>query len=322
MGAGLPPGDTPSPPAVIDPRASSHPIRESRAELGGTPTRVLEVEGEGPPLVLLHGFSDSADTWRPLLDRIARFGRRAVAIDLPGFGAAREARTGPIWPQFEAVVVAAVERAAAGAAGSAVLVGNSMGGAISLYVANRRSTELAGIVPVCTAGLHHPLWIHAIAAGGVRTVLPVFAARPLRPVSKAAVARFAATKRTAEVIAHLPRYVAHLRPGRVSHQLSIVRRMLDEQQYPLELGSIDRPVMFVWGDRDRAAAWGRNRERLLRLAGRAPNARNEVIVGCGHTPQLEAPAGLMALIDDFSPPTGRQIHVGPSASWQRAQTPR
>jgi len=64
------------------------PLFEHRLELAGFETRALELEGSGPPLVLLHGFADSADTWRTLLDRLGRADRRAVAVDLPGFGTA------------------------------------------------------------------------------------------------------------------------------------------------------------------------------------------------------------------------------------------
>jgi pimeloyl-ACP methyl ester carboxylesterase len=303
-------------------RLAAVSIRESRAVLGGAPTRLLEVDGEGPPLVLLHGFSDSADTWRPLLERFARSGRRAVAIDLPGFGAAHDARPGAVFPQFEAVVVSAAERVSSGTDERAVLVGNSMGGLISLYVANRRACALAGIVPVCTAGLHHPAWIHLIATRGARALLPLAGARPLRGVMQAAVGRTAATSRTEELISHLPRYVGHLRPARVAHGLSIVRRLLDEETYPLELSSIDCPMMFVWGDRDRAAVWPRNGDRLQWLASRAPNARQEVLAGIGHAPQLEAPDALVALIDEFSAQTGRLTHVRPLAPGQHAPSPR
>lgn len=161
-----------------------------------------------------------------------------------------------------------------------------------------------------------------MAAPGVRAVLPVAGTRPLRPVTRAVVERGLVTVRTADVVAHLPRYFGHLRPGRVAHHLSIVRRLLDEQEYPLELGSIDCPVMFVWGDRDRLAMSSRNGQRLQHLARRAPDARNEVIAGCGHAPQLEAPVALLALIDSFSATTLRQTHLRPSASWQHRPTQR
>jgi pimeloyl-ACP methyl ester carboxylesterase len=64
------------------------PLFEHRQEFAGFDTRVLELEGFGPPLLLLHGYADSADTWRPLLAALGRAERRAVAVDLPGFGAA------------------------------------------------------------------------------------------------------------------------------------------------------------------------------------------------------------------------------------------
>ena len=64
------------------------PLIEHRLELAGYETRALELEGDGPPVLLIHGFSDSADTWRLTLERLAIEGRRALAVDLPGFAEA------------------------------------------------------------------------------------------------------------------------------------------------------------------------------------------------------------------------------------------
>src|SRR5271166_1940684 len=270
---------------VPDTGIGSGVIRESRQPLAGVRTRVLEVDGDGPPLVLLHGF-----------------------------GAAEDAQPGMILPQFEAVAIAAAALARTGSADPVVLVGNSMGGLVSLSVANRRATELAGTVAVCSAGLHHPAWIPLIAARGMRVVLPALTTWPLRSVTREAVPRLLTSVRTDHVAAHVPRYIGHLRPARLAHQLSIVRRLLDEQDYPLQMGAIECPVLFVWGDRDRAAVWRLNGPRLLGLAARSPNSRSEVIPGCGHTPQLEAPDALLALIDGFLPATGRHTRVALSSS--------
>ena len=64
------------------------PLFEHRLELAGYATRVLELEGDGVPIVMFHGYADSADTWRQSLALLGRRGRRAIAVDLPGFGMA------------------------------------------------------------------------------------------------------------------------------------------------------------------------------------------------------------------------------------------
>jgi pimeloyl-ACP methyl ester carboxylesterase len=60
------------------------PLFEHRMEFAGYGTRVLELEGSGPPVLMFHGYADSADTWRLTLAQLARRGQRAVAVDLPG----------------------------------------------------------------------------------------------------------------------------------------------------------------------------------------------------------------------------------------------
>src|SRR5437763_2518935 len=110
------------------------PLFEHRLELGGFETRALELEGTGPPLVFLHGFSDSADTWRLVLDRLARRGQRALALDLPGFAAAAplDGSRG-VLEQLDAFTEGALRHAGAGAG----VVGNSLGGVCALRAAQR-----------------------------------------------------------------------------------------------------------------------------------------------------------------------------------------
>src|SRR3954452_16121140 len=98
------------------------PLVEHRLELAGFGTRALELEGDGPPVVLLHGYADSADTWRLVLDKLARRGRRALAVDLPGFGTAAALRPhGSMLEQLDAFARAAVDLAAQESGGPVVL---------------------------------------------------------------------------------------------------------------------------------------------------------------------------------------------------------
>src|SRR5207248_5607172 len=108
------------------------PLFEHRRRFAGFDTRVLELEGEEPAVVLLHGWSDSADTWRYLLDRLARADRRAVAVDLPGLATADDLRPGAVLPQQDRFVAAIVRETSGSDGGDVVGVGNSLGGALAL----------------------------------------------------------------------------------------------------------------------------------------------------------------------------------------------
>ena len=116
-----------------------------------------------PTLVLLHGFADSADTWRPLLDRLRKLGRAAVALDMPGFGQAGYLDPEqPVLPQLDAFADAAAEHWSAESGGRVVLAGNSLGGTAALRAAERDGELIAGVAPIAPAGLEMPTWFAAI----------------------------------------------------------------------------------------------------------------------------------------------------------------
>ena len=51
----------------------------------GTSLAVLD-EGEGRPVLLLHGFPDSSRVWRHQIPALVAAGMRVIAPDLRGFG--------------------------------------------------------------------------------------------------------------------------------------------------------------------------------------------------------------------------------------------
>ncbi|MBA2545700.1 MAG: alpha/beta fold hydrolase, partial [Solirubrobacterales bacterium] len=139
------------------------PIVEHELRLAGYRTRALELEGSGPPLLFLHGYADSADTWRLLFDRLRKQGRAAVALDMPGFGTAtRLVRDEPILPQLDDFAAAAVTYVSDEHGGDVVVAGNSLGGTVALRAAERVKEKVAGIVPIAPAGLDMPTWFTAI----------------------------------------------------------------------------------------------------------------------------------------------------------------
>lgn len=275
------------------------PLFEHRLELAGFETRALELEGSGPPLVLLHGFADSADTWRMLLDRLGRSDRRAVAVDLPGFGTADRLRDDqPILAQLSGFATATVQRYAP--QGGAVVCGNSLGGCLSLLLAQRPGLRLAGVVPVAPAGLEMARWFTLIER---EPVLRALLASPL-PVPPAALQR---------VVLEIYKRLAFHRPDAIeplvgkaftSHFhdrhttariLGAGRRMLPELRDPFDLGRIGCPVQLVWGDHD-VMVFKSGAQRVLEVV---PDAGLTVIEDCGHCPQIEAVDQLADLVLDF-----------------------
>jgi pimeloyl-ACP methyl ester carboxylesterase len=236
--------------------------------LAGHRTRVLELEGDGPGIVLLHGWGASADTWRPLLAEIASTGRRAIAVDLPGFGSATALAPGAILPQLEDF---AIELVLAWGGGEPVVVaGNSLGGAVALRLAERPDLPIAGVVPVAPAGLETPGWFDALERDPIiRRLLDM----PI-PVPVALVRSLVGSQR---------------RPT-LSHPL-----LPELATAPFDLAAVACPVLLVWGTRDRMIPNTRARGVLDAL----PETRVRLIEGCGGCPQLEATEELLELLIGF-----------------------
>lgn len=277
------------------------PLIEYRLELAGFATRALELEGDGPPLLLLHGYSDSADTWRLVLDRLGRQGRRALAVDLPGFGTAtRLSRQEEVLPQLDRFVAAAAHHLAADAGAPVVIAGNSLGGCAALRAAADPGLPVAAIVPIAPAGFDHAVWFRTIEAQPIlRHVLAAPVPLP-EIVVRAAVGEgfrqlaFARPRAASqEVVNAFTAY--HRSPRDLRRYLATGRRMLPELVNPFDLDAITVPVMLIWGERDRMVTH-RGSRHLLQAK---PQTRFELLSEVGHCPQLEVPETIVGLLQEF-----------------------
>src|SRR5215472_12666072 len=165
-----------------------HPYFETRVEevtvespeLGRVRTHV-RVHGSGPPLLLVHGLMTTSYSWRYVLEPLGRHYTLYVS-DLPGAG--RSARPlGPAYhPQALAAWLGALGRAL-GIRGCRV-IGNSMGGYLTLRLALSDPGALARLVNVHSPGIAEAR-LYALAAAlavpGIRPMLSWWIGRePLR----------------------------------------------------------------------------------------------------------------------------------------------
>jgi len=272
-------------------------VIEHRVELAGHVTRALEVDGDGPGIVLLHGWNHSADTWRPLLGELAARGRRAIAVDLPGFGEASPLAPGALLPQLDAF---AAELVTAWANGNPVVVaGASLGGLIALRLAEHPGElELAGVVPVSPDGLEVPSWFDPIEEDPIiRRLLSLPVPVPGELVRRAqrgahrGIAFSDAQRAIVETFGRSGEARAD-----VAALLESGRKLAPELlNAPFDLVGIRCPVLLVWGAYDRGLPHSDARMAFDAL----PTTQVELIEGCGHQPQLEATGRLAELLLPF-----------------------
>jgi pimeloyl-ACP methyl ester carboxylesterase len=238
-----------------------------------------------------------------VLDRLARADRRAIALDLPGFGTASQLRPDePVLEQYDAFAAAAVEHVAQ-EAGPAIVGGNSLGGCIALRVGQRcGELPIAGIVPVAPAGLDMPRWFSAIERDPiVRTLLAIPAPLP-EVVVREVVGRAYRTlgfHRGAEVDGSvIEAFTSHHRDrSTVRRYLDTGRRLLPELNDAtcFDLARIRCPVRLVWGERDRMVS----PRGAQRVAEALPDTEVVLLADVGHCPQVETPERIVDLLCEF-----------------------
>jgi pimeloyl-ACP methyl ester carboxylesterase/putative sterol carrier protein len=282
--------------------APERPIRFSRArtvDAGGIETFYLEA-GQGPPVVLLHGLGATNASMLPTLSALAA-DHRVLAPDLPGFGDSAKP-TVEYGPPFFATWLQ--EFLDAVGVGSAILVGNSMGGRIAI--------ETALVAPARVERL--VLFAPSLAFKRFREATPVVrllsaqvGALPLmipRSIVMASLRiMFARPERLRDAwydgaADEFARVFATSR-GRTA-LFSATQQIYCEEAHGESgfwdrIGAVRCPALFLWGDCDQLvpARFARHVTEAL------PHARSMILDDCGHVPQFEHAAKTHRLVREF-----------------------
>jgi len=284
-------------PAPSTPPTGSEPHRgpPSRVRL---PLHVEEHGSGGRPLVLVHGFGGNSYTWRYWVPRLGD-SHRVLLVDLKGHGASPKPYDDRYSPFDQADLLARTIRARE--LEDVTLIGHSLGGGVVLATALRlldsepdRLRSLV-LVSAATRPQEIPRYI-----GWARK--PVLGHLFLRLVPPRTLMRWALRS-----IVHDPSTVsreqieAYAEPilswkdrrALLKGARQIVPEGADEvvARYP----SIDRPTLLLWGRDDPVVPveLGRDLEKTL------PDARLEILDGCGHLPQEEQPERSLEIVRRF-----------------------
>jgi len=282
-------------------------MRSRVIDLDG-PVHVADFGGSGAPIVLVHGLGGSHANWLSVGERLAERGR-VMAPDLAGFGrtplAGRSADVGANRALLDRFLDTTCDE-------PAVLVGNSMGGLISLMQAALHPEKVAALVLVGPAQPRPLLaatdWriVATFAAYAMPMIGETFVrwrARLLGPegvvrqtldlccvdASRISPEVFAAHVALAEERASAMPWAAEAFLGAAR---SVVSRTMRTSWFADLVCAVKAPTLLVQGDADRLVPVMASRG----LAERRPDWRLEVLPGIGHVPQLEAPDHFVDLL--------------------------
>lgn len=241
--------------------------------------------GDGPPVLLLHGLGGSASSMAPLVPALIQRSQRVELLELPAHGRSPQPAGHPLSARdYGAVVVACVEELHRHSGQRVVVIGNSLGGALSLFAAHERPQLVHAVVGLNPAGAE----LSDLALNQLPRAFQDFNAGA----------------------AHMSGLLFHKTPWPfwliardfARHWGSqTVQRILDDARVGSDrslgldvLTDIHVPVLILWGTED----------RLLPLSsvtdfGRIQGVQIQQIAACGHIPQLEKPALTRRAVAEF-----------------------
>lgn len=271
---------------------------DSYVKVGGINTRYW-VLGQGKPLLLIHGLGASCDYWRYNIRALSQ-GCRVYAFDLPGCGRSDkeiDEFSLDFAGEFVAVFMDAV------GVDRASLVGNSLGGAVSLQFAVQYPHRLEKLVLVSSGGLGRELGLS----------FRLFKIPLLGELMAWAWSTKPEVRRTLRSIVYDPQIIgddfvdqlAELTPlpGAKEMLLSVARVGIDFWGQNMRLlepllrrvPEIEAPTLIIWGAQDPVipVAHAHIAHRMIE------NSQLHIFDRCGHVPQIEKPEEFNQLVLDF-----------------------
>ncbi len=250
-------------------------------------------QGQGPPLLLLHGLGASSFSWRHNVAPLSRH-FRVLAPDLPGHGRSPAALDADYRPEALVRGLAAfLERRGVP---RAAVAGNSLGGGLALLLAQDYPELVGPLILIAPAvalkrlpWLFYPLRLPGLGHLSAALLGPWAISLVLH------LAYFLKELITPEVIA------GYFEPFRdLRRRLAFRRLLLSLHPRPLSeveamLRAVRQPVSLIWGEKDRIlpvsqAGW---------LKERLPRAELHLLPRIGHAPQEEAPRRVNEIIVAF-----------------------
>ncbi len=269
-------------------------MSDSFVSINGVRIRYRDSGGAGPAVLMTHGIGESLEFWHRQFDDLGH-SLRLIAWDMPGHGLSDESadamslegQAGVAWKLLDQL---GVERAH--------LVGNSLGAAMSLRMADQSPARVSSLLLANSAALGAEVfgafklmalpWLGELMnKPGPMAVAQQIKAIVLRPEAITPVVRAAIERNV-----HRPGAVVHfLRQLRGMTTLRGQRREVWTRSHQI-LSGLSIPTRIVHGEQDVVLPISHS----VTAHGLCKGSELVRLQECGHTPQLEQPGVFNALL--------------------------
>ena len=258
-------------------------MRESQIEVNGLQVN-YKIAGEGKPLLLLHGWGSSSDSWVKIQQMLAGKGFRVIVPDLPGFG--KTSAPNSIWgvEEYANFVNELLELLTSEVNNSQVIVvGHSFGGQTAIQFAVQHPEKVEKLVLIAAAGVRRTPGVFKklvmVVAKVVSFLLYLVPFGDLRNNIRSAL------------------YMLIRRPGYLKAQ-GIMRNVFKKvitQDLTAKFSKIQTPTLIIWGDKDEMTPI----QDAYLTQELIPNSKLEIIPGAKHALNFQAPEVLTQKIIEY-----------------------
>ncbi len=255
-----------------------------------------EVTGDGPPVVLLHGFPDSGRLWRHQVPALVQAGFKVIVPDMRGYGRSDKPAEVAAY-RMDVLVGDVLAVMSAAGAEQAHVVGHDWGAGVAWATALMAADRVERLVALSVG---HPATFFANGFAQQEKswymLLFQFAGIAEQWLSDENWANFRAWIRHPDADATIAEVQAN---GSLTPSLNYYRANIPPERFllsGLELPPVKAPTMGVWSSGDPALTEGQMTRSAQNVAG---PWRYEHLDGPGHWMQLDSPSEVNRLLIDF-----------------------
>ena len=279
---------------IVNASVVDNETREGSARAGGRLIGDLNVrvQGRGPALVLVHGFSASIGWWDRLAPALAKT-HRVIRVDLLGHGGSAAPDSGYSMPQQARAVARVLRRLRVR---RVTAIGHSMGGNVVTSLAEQYPRLVERVAIVDSAPSTEERYASDLGPMAKAYLTPLVG-QLLHRVRNDSAIRNGLDRGFAPGYDYPDRFLDDVR--RLPYPVFKRSRdkgdeFRDERTLPERLRRLRKPLLVIWGDRDRIAP-----PAGLDAYRRVPGARTVTIPGSGHTPIWERPRRTLLAVRRF-----------------------